>query len=471
MDFKELEKKIASQINTYLSDSNLSYDSLLYNYIDKDGWIPIFVFILFKLKGLSTDEAEISKSIRKHCKDLEVSEDGKSVRRKKPIPTEFKDDSKTIYIEHVPSTISIEKIKSAFEEFGKIKAIYFPDVKKRIALDDNNKEVSIVNNSDHKKELPIKFFFITFKKKKSVEMAIEKLNSWIPVTKNNFREIINSEINGFRILRIKTWRKMTKEYIKKRQLQIEKLKQNNQEHIKITKEIEYKPGLIAEFRGVHPETNRHILKKLFDLVSTTSFIDYSPNQTTGYIRYKDANSAKIAESYFSRKKVIQVNGLDVSGTLFSTLKKKFEEEGNFELIHDYEVIRLKILEGDEEQEYWRYINGSIRNKNKALNYNDNINVKEVESIENNHTIFNDEDSNTEYVNIDNKEEKAFEGINNTYKNNSINTGISNLLNSKPINESLKEINHIRFDDSDDKKSNNNNNNNNNNNENNRNKKK
>jgi hypothetical protein len=93
-------------------------------------------------------------------------------------------------------------------------------------------------------------------------MAIEKLNSWIPVTKNNFREIINSEINGFRILRIKTWRKMTKEYIKKRQLQIEKLKQNNQEHIKITKEIEYKPGLIAEFRGVHPETNRHILKKI-----------------------------------------------------------------------------------------------------------------------------------------------------------------------------------------------------------------
>jgi len=69
-------------------------------------------------------------------------------------------------------------------------------------LDDNNKEVSIVNNSDHKKELPIKFFFITFKKKKSVEMAIEKLNSWIPVTKNNFREIINSEINGFRILRM-----------------------------------------------------------------------------------------------------------------------------------------------------------------------------------------------------------------------------------------------------------------------------
>jgi len=34
--------------------------------------IPLNVFILYKLKGLTTDEAEISKSIRKHCKDLEV---------------------------------------------------------------------------------------------------------------------------------------------------------------------------------------------------------------------------------------------------------------------------------------------------------------------------------------------------------------------------------------------------------------
>jgi len=80
-------------------------------------------------------------------------------------------------------------------------------------------------------------------------------------------------------------------------------------------------------------------------VSPTSFIDYSPNQTYGYIRYKDADSAKIAENYFSRKKVIQVNGLDVSGTLFTTLKKKFEEDGNFQLIHDYEIIRLRILTG------------------------------------------------------------------------------------------------------------------------------
>jgi len=34
--------------------------------------IPLAVFILYKLKGLTTDEAEISKAIRKHCKELEV---------------------------------------------------------------------------------------------------------------------------------------------------------------------------------------------------------------------------------------------------------------------------------------------------------------------------------------------------------------------------------------------------------------
>jgi len=37
MDFKELEKEIGSKISFYLSDSNLSYDSLLYSYITKDG--------------------------------------------------------------------------------------------------------------------------------------------------------------------------------------------------------------------------------------------------------------------------------------------------------------------------------------------------------------------------------------------------------------------------------------------------
>ncbi|ORX42029.1 hypothetical protein BCR36DRAFT_308885 [Piromyces finnis] len=411
MNYKELEKEIASKIDFCLSDSNLSYDSLLYSYISEEGWVPISVFILYKLKGLTMDEAEISKSIRKHCKDLEVSEDGKSIRRKKPIPNEFKDDSRTIYIEHLPNSISIEKIKTTFEEFGKIKAIYFPDVKKRMSQNENNKEIN--SKTDHKKELPIKFLFITYKKKKSVDQAIEKLNTYTQVTKSNFKELINNELNGFRILKIKTWRSMTKEYIQIRQKQIEKLKQNSQDNIMNNKEIEFKPGLIAEFR------------------------DYSPHQTYGYIRYKDASSAKIAENYFSRKKVIQVNGLDVSGTLFTTLKKKFEEEGKYQLIHDYEIIRLRILTDDEETEYWSYINGSIKNKNRAINNN------HINHIENKHTVFND--SLKEEMEIDNESN----GENVIEENHQNDTSTSHIqFNSKPFNEPLNEIKHIRFDDSD-----------------------
>jgi len=312
-----------------------------------------------------------------------------------------------------------------------------------MSLDNSDKEINSKN--DHKKELPIKFLFITYKKKKSVEQAIEKLNTWTQVTKSNFRELINSEQNGFRILKIKTWREMTKEYIKKRQQQIEKLKQNSQENIINYKEIEYKPGLIAEFRGVHPETNRHILKKLFDLVSPTSFIDYSPNQTYGYIRYKDADSAKIAENYFSRKKVIQVNGLDVSGTLFTTLKKKFEEDGDFQLIHDYEIIRLRILTDDEEKEYWDYINSSIKNRNKVMNYN-----KPKISIENNHTIFSNENTTEEKMDIDNETEDD-----STEEKNQKDTKSSHIqFNPKPMNGPLNEIKHIRFDDSEDEENDN-----------------
>jgi len=61
---------------------------------------------------------------------------------------------------------------------------------------------------------------------------------------------------------------MTKEYIEKRQQQIEKLKQNNLENAINNKEIEFKPGLIAEFRGVHPDTNRHILKVSYRYLKT-----------------------------------------------------------------------------------------------------------------------------------------------------------------------------------------------------------
>jgi len=69
-----------------------------------------------------------------------------------------------------------------------------------MTLDNSNKDINPKN--DQKKELPIKFLFITYKKKKSVEQALEKLNTWTQVTKSNFRDLINSEQNGFRILKM-----------------------------------------------------------------------------------------------------------------------------------------------------------------------------------------------------------------------------------------------------------------------------
>jgi len=65
---------------------------------------------------------------------------------------------------------------------------------------------------------------------------------------------------------------MTKEYIIIRQQQIDKLKQNSQENTVSTTEIKYKPGLIAEFRGVHPDTNRHVLKVIFIVLFQTKLI-------------------------------------------------------------------------------------------------------------------------------------------------------------------------------------------------------
>lgn len=109
---------------------------------------------------------------------------------------------------------------------------------------------------------------------------------------------------------------------------------------------EYQPGLIAEFKGVNSKTNRAVLKRLFDKISPTAFIDYTQNNTYGYIRFKDQNGASLAENYFSRESIIQVNENDL-GVMYSILMKKLEMEYDnpHEKMREYDFIRLRILKG------------------------------------------------------------------------------------------------------------------------------
>lgn len=50
--------------------------------------------------------------------------------------------------------------------------------------------------------MPLKFVFITFKKKESVMKSIEKFNTWIQLNNKNYKKIINSENNGFHIMKM-----------------------------------------------------------------------------------------------------------------------------------------------------------------------------------------------------------------------------------------------------------------------------
>ncbi|KAJ3175874.1 La- protein 7 [Geranomyces variabilis] len=95
---KSLEESVGTAITALFSDDALSYDRVLVQQIanSKGGYIP-FRFITGRKVGI-TDEAVIAHAIRAHAPQLELSEDGRSVRRQAPIPDFTELDSRTVYV-------------------------------------------------------------------------------------------------------------------------------------------------------------------------------------------------------------------------------------------------------------------------------------------------------------------------------------------------------------------------------------
>ncbi|KAG4303999.1 hypothetical protein PORY_002652 [Pneumocystis oryctolagi] len=122
---------ILQQVEFYFSDSNLPFDKFLWNTSQKNnGWVSIEVISNFKRMRRFRPIEAIVKALRTSKDLLEISEDGKYVRRKIPLikPGE---DEKTAYIkrsvyvkgfgeETKTSQIDIENF---FKKYGKINVV------------------------------------------------------------------------------------------------------------------------------------------------------------------------------------------------------------------------------------------------------------------------------------------------------------------------------------------------------------
>eukprot|EP00163_Fabomonas_tropica_P027257 TRINITY_DN5196_c1_g2_i1.p2 TRINITY_DN5196_c1_g2~~TRINITY_DN5196_c1_g2_i1.p2 ORF type:complete len:319 (+),score=141.70 TRINITY_DN5196_c1_g2_i1:82-1038(+) len=118
--------KILKQVDFYFGDSNLPKDKFLKAKIseDKDGYVDISILATFsRMKALSEDVEVIAKALTDSTV-VEVSEDGKRVRRKEPLPEHDTSAPRTIYAKGLPEEgTTIDTVDALFSKFGKVNAV------------------------------------------------------------------------------------------------------------------------------------------------------------------------------------------------------------------------------------------------------------------------------------------------------------------------------------------------------------
>eukprot|EP00198_Chlamydomonas_reinhardtii_P010635 XP_001699972.1 predicted protein [Chlamydomonas reinhardtii] len=125
----ELLSALVKQVEFYFSDANLPTDKKLLKQIrkDPDGFVPVKLFANFrKVRALSKDVAIITEALR-NAKLLQLSEDGKRVKRLVAVPDYDISDiqRRTIVVENLPALPSptIESVTDMFRMYGRVKLV------------------------------------------------------------------------------------------------------------------------------------------------------------------------------------------------------------------------------------------------------------------------------------------------------------------------------------------------------------
>jgi len=119
-------------------------------------------------------------------------------------------------------------------------------------------------------------------------------------------------------------REASQKYKDKRE---EKTKKRKAETVEPVEEPTFTKGVMVFFEGVGPDQKREDLKPLFSAYGAVAFLDFSANQESGYARFEKPEDA-----------VKAVKGLT---------EDKTELGGK--------VPQLKVLEGEEETQYWEKV--------------------------------------------------------------------------------------------------------------------
>ncbi|CAH1108965.1 unnamed protein product [Psylliodes chrysocephalus] len=318
----DLEKQIIKQIEYYFGDINLPRDKFLQEKIkEDDGWVSLEVLLTFKrLASLSTDTEVIAKAMEKSEDNIvEVSEDLKKIRRhpENPVP-ELNDErrqqlmARTAYAKGFPLDEDFNKIIAFLEPYGPIESCNRRSTK------------------DHKFKGSC---FIIFKDldtcKKFVELESVKYGETELIRK--FQKVYFDD--------------KTKEIEEKKQAKKEKKAAAAAANEKPEKQIEFPKGAVIYFSGLEEGQNltreelKDKVKEVGDL--ETQFIDFKKGDIKGYLRFPEENNAV---EFFKK---IDDGVLEVSGF----------------------KLKLRVVEGEEEEEYLKKSSDEIHEMRKKQKLN------------------------------------------------------------------------------------------------------
>ncbi|ORY41671.1 hypothetical protein BCR33DRAFT_852172 [Rhizoclosmatium globosum] len=415
------EKLIGTLLNAFYSASNLLLDAYLLSRINEA--VPISVFQSpVRLGRLAADEVVVAKAARQKCGDkVCVSADGSALASNgNNKPTEKmlrKMREHMLYLEDLPAGTTVKTLHS---QFPTIKSIHLPLTSIIHQTCSNGPEVASFDldwlqllafhpqtASPDSPVWSIKlpgFVFVSFDEYYDMRIWLnwvwERGSKELEYIESHSFETSSKTVADFeweyvRILPMETWHTRTQEYQslmhKRRSLLDVTMSSRAGSH---ASGAEYEPGVVITYTGVHKSTSRKVLKQLFELIAPVSYIDHTIHQTNGFVRFKTAQGASRAFHYFSRQCIVQCSPKDI-GTLITSstqLRKiqeklsngskkgstevdeegwgeygmEFDDDGEEDDNQELVGIKVRILEGREEREYWDSIH-QVRLKHRTHN--------------------------------------------------------------------------------------------------------
>ncbi|CAF3760262.1 unnamed protein product [Rotaria sordida] len=315
----DLNQKIIRQIEYYFSDINMVRDKFLKNEITKDdGWISLSILTTFKrLQSLTTNFKIIINALKQSLSGLlQLHETEYKIRRHpdRPLPNNQTDleltlRNRTVHVKGFPITedVTLDKLLEFFENYGATDNI---QMKKEFKTKQFNGSVCVIFPNDEKaqefvqysKQTPIKY---------NNELILE-CSLQIDYFKDKSIELITNE-----------------KQIKKDKKQQDLNKKTNEHLEKLNNENLL--GALIHLAGIHADTTRELIKEKFNPFTKMPWIDFNKGDIEAWVRLNEANTAKYV------------------------LEKVLEAENGRLIIENNEII-CRIVEGEEEEQFWKQAN-------------------------------------------------------------------------------------------------------------------